>query len=142
MSAMDDGKPRKVSKTDAEWRRQLDPVQYQVARNAATEPPFSGKYWDHFERGTYKCIGCGTPLFESATKFDAGCGWPSYWQPVNAEVIERVRDTSHGMVRVEVRCNACGAHLGHVFDDGPAPTGERYCINSASIDFAPEPPRG
>jgi peptide-methionine (R)-S-oxide reductase len=130
-------KPRKVTKTDAEWRDQLDPVQYQVTRNAATEPPFSGRYWDHFEPGRYNCIGCGTPLFESGTKFDAGCGWPSYWQPVNSEVIERVRDTSHGMVRIEVRCNACGAHLGHVFDDGPAPTGERYCINSASIDFVP-----
>jgi peptide-methionine (R)-S-oxide reductase len=130
-------KPRKVTKTDDEWRDQLDPVQYQVTRNAATEPPFSGRYWDHFEPGRYNCIGCGTPLFESGTKFDAGCGWPSYWQPVNSEVIERVRDTSHGMVRIEVRCNACGAHLGHVFDDGPAPTGERYCINSASIDFVP-----
>ena len=112
-------------------------MQYQVTRNAATEPPFSGRYWDHFEPGRYNCIGCGTPLFESGTKFDAGCGWPSWWQPVNSEVIERVRDTSHGMVRIEVRCNACGAHLGHVFDDGPAPTGERYCINSASIDFVP-----
>ena len=130
-------KPRKVTKTDAEWRAQLDPVQYQVTRNAATEPPFSGRYWDHFEPGRYNCIGCGTPLFESGTKFDAGCGWPSWWQPVNSEVIERVRDTSHGMVRIEVRCNACGAHLGHVFDDGPAPTGERYCINSASIAFDP-----
>jgi peptide-methionine (R)-S-oxide reductase len=132
-------KSRKVTKTDGEWRAQLEPVQYQVARNAATEPPFTGRYWDHFKPGSYSCIGCGTPLFESAAKFDAGCGWPSWWQPVNSEVIERVRDTSHGMVRVEVRCNACGSHLGHVFDDGPAPTGERYCINSASIDFEPQP---
>ena len=126
----------KVKKSDAEWREQLDPMQYQVTRQAATERPFTGKYWDHWEQGRYRCVGCGTPLFESTTKFDAGCGWPSYWQPVNSEVIERVVDRSHGMVRVEVRCNQCGAHLGHVFEDGPAPTGERYCINSAAIDFA------
>jgi peptide-methionine (R)-S-oxide reductase len=138
MSAFDD-KPRKVTKTDAEWRDQLDPMQYQVARHAATERAFSGKYWDQFEPGQYNCIGCGTPLFESGTKFDAGCGWPSYWQPINSEVIERVVDKSHGMVRVEVRCNNCGSHLGHVFEDGPAPTGDRYCINSAAIDFKPLP---
>ena len=132
-------KPRAVVKTDAEWRAQLDPMQYQVARQAATERAFTGKYWDHFEDGRYRCVGCGTPLFESATKFDAGCGWPSYWQPINSEVVERVVDRGHGMVRVEVRCNHCGSHLGHVFEDGPAPTGERYCINSAAIDF--EPPR-
>ena len=137
MSAADD-KPRKVTKSDAEWRTQLDPMQYQVTRHAATERPFSGEYWDQFADGRYDCIGCGTPLFESATKFDAGCGWPSYWAPVNSEVIERVEDRSHGMVRVEVRCNVCGAHLGHVFPDGPQPTGERYCINSAAIHFAPK----
>ena len=137
MSAADD-KPRKVTKSDAEWRTQLDPMQYQVTRHAATERPFSGEYWDQFADGRYDCIGCGTPLFESATKFDAGCGWPSYWAPVNSEVIERVEDRSHGMVRVEVRCNSCGAHLGHVFPDGPQPTGERYCINSAAIHFAPK----
>ena len=130
-------KPRAVVKSDAEWRAQLDPMQYQVARQAATERAFTGKYWDHDEAGQYKCIGCGTPLFESTTKFDAGCGWPSYWQPVNSEVVERVVDRSHGMVRVEVRCNNCGSHLGHVFPDGPQPTGDRYCINSASIDFEP-----
>lgn len=126
-----------VRKTDAEWRAELDPMQYQVARQAATERAFTGKYWDHFEAGHYHCVGCGQPLFESRTKFDAGCGWPSYWEPVNSEVVERVRDTSHGMVRVEVRCNRCGTHLGHVFEDGPEPTGERFCINSAAIDFAP-----
>jgi peptide-methionine (R)-S-oxide reductase len=130
-----DDKPRAVTKTDAEWREQLDPMQYQVTRHAATERPFTGAYWDHWADGDYRCIGCGTTLFQSDTKFDAGCGWPSYYEAVNSEVIERVVDKSHGMVRIEVRCNACGAHLGHVFPDGPEPTGERYCINSASIDF-------
>ncbi len=128
-----------VKKTDAQWRTELDPKQYQVARQAATEAAFSGKYWDHFEAGRYLCVGCGTPLFEAGTKFDAGCGWPSYWAPVNSAVIERVVDKTHGMVRVEVRCNNCGSHLGHVFPDGPNPTGERYCINSAALDFAPKP---
>ena len=132
-----DDTPRAVTKSDAEWRAQLDPMQYKVARQAATEPAFTGKYWDQFADGRYDCVGCGTPLFASGTKFDAGCGWPSYWQPINAEVVERVVDKSHGMVRVEVRCNTCGSHLGHVFPDGPAPTGERFCINSASIDFKP-----
>ena len=138
MKQADDNKSYTVQKTDAEWRDQLDPMQYQVARHAATERPFSGKYWDHWDDGRYNCIGCGTPLFASATKFDAGCGWPSYFQPINSEVIERIVDKSHGMVRVEVRCNNCGAHLGHVFEDGPEPTGERYCINSAAINFAPK----
>ena len=136
----DSSKAYPVQKTDAEWREQLDPMQYQVARHAATERAFTGKYWDHFKEGHYNCIGCGTPLFESDTKFDAGCGWPSYWAPVNSEVIERIVDRSHGMVRVEVRCNKCGSHLGHVFPDGPEPTGERYCINSAAIDFVKDNP--
>ncbi|MCA0244485.1 MAG: peptide-methionine (R)-S-oxide reductase MsrB [Proteobacteria bacterium] len=126
-----------VQHSDAEWRAKLDPMQYQVARHAATERPFTGKYWDHWDPGRYHCVGCGTPLFESGTKFDAGCGWPSYWAPINADVIEEVRDASHGMVRVEVRCKRCGSHLGHVFPDGPKPTGERYCINSAAIGFDP-----
>lgn len=130
----------KVEKTDAEWREQLSPMDYQVTRQAATERPFSGRYWDHFEQGDYRCVCCGVKLFESDTKFDAGCGWPSYWQPADASMVERVRDTSHGMVRVEVRCQNCGAHLGHVFEDGPQPTGERYCINSAALDFDPRQP--
>ena len=137
MSGIDD-KDRKVKKTDAEWRAQLDPMQFEVARKAATERPFSGKYWDHWGDGNYNCVGCGTPLFKSDTKFDAGCGWPSYFEPVNSEVVERIVDKTHGMVRVEVRCNNCGSHLGHVFEDGPEPTGERFCINSAAIDFAPK----
>lgn len=141
MSHNDDAPlPRKVVKTDEQWRSQLDPVQYQVTRHAATERAFTGKFWDHFQDGTYRCVCCGEPLFDSSTKFDAGCGWPSYFQPLKDEAIERVMDHSHGMVRVEVRCQSCGAHLGHVFDDGPAPTGERYCINSAAIDFSPRQP--
>lgn len=131
-----------VQKTDAEWREQLtapdrEPLTYRVTRQAATEPPFSGRYWDHFEPGSYRCVCCGVKLFNADTKFDAGCGWPSYWQPAGDDLIEYVRDTSHGMVRTEVRCKNCGAHLGHVFDDGPQPTGDRYCINSAAIDFQP-----
>lgn len=135
MSTRDDTS-YKFRRTDAQWREALDPMQYQVARQAATERAFTGKYWDHWSDGRYNCVGCGMPLFDSGTKFDAGCGWPSYFAPVNSEVIERVVDQTHGMVRVEVRCNHCGSHLGHVFDDGPEPTGERYCINSAAIDFS------
>jgi peptide-methionine (R)-S-oxide reductase len=127
-----------VRLSDEEWRDRLDPMQYQVSRHAATERPFTGKYWDHWADGRYRCVGCGEVLFESRTKFDAGCGWPSYYEPVNVEVIERVRDESHGMERVEVRCMKCGSHLGHVFPDGPEPTGERFCINSAAIDFQPK----
>ncbi|POR53486.1 peptide-methionine (R)-S-oxide reductase [Paraburkholderia eburnea] len=125
-------------KSDAEWRAKLDPTQYQVTRHAATERPFTGKYWDHNERGIYDCVCCGTPLFESDTKFDAGCGWPSYFRPIDGEVIEERTDRTHGMLRIEVRCKNCGAHLGHVFEDGPAPTGLRYCINSAALQFEPK----
>jgi peptide-methionine (R)-S-oxide reductase len=124
-----------VKKTDDQWRAELDPMQYQVARHAATERAFTGQYWDHWADGRYHCVGCGELLFESTTKFDAGCGWPSYSASVNADVIERVRDDAHGMVRIEVRCHRCGSHLGHVFPDGPEPTGERFCINSAAIQF-------
>jgi peptide-methionine (R)-S-oxide reductase len=135
---MKDDKPREIRKTDAEWRAQLDATQYEVARQAGTERAFTGKYWDHWKSGRYDCIGCGMALFAADTKFDAGCGWPSYSQAINATVVDRIVDRSHGMVRVEVRCNRCGSHLGHVFNDGPAPTGERFCINSASIDFKPQ----
>jgi peptide-methionine (R)-S-oxide reductase len=134
----DDSKTYPVQKSEADWRAQLDPMQFEVARHAATERPFSGKYWDTWAKGDYNCVGCGTLLFKSETKFDAGCGWPSYSEAINSEVVERVVDNAHGMVRVEVRCNNCGSHLGHVFNDGPEPTGERFCINSAAIDFAPK----
>lgn len=126
-----------IQKTDAEWRAQLEPLEYEVTRHAATERAFTGRYWDHWHSGDYHCVGCGALLFQSETKFDAGCGWPSYSEAADAELVERVRDLSHGMVRVEVRCKRCGSHLGHVFPDGPEPTGERFCINSAALHFAP-----
>lgn len=121
--------------TDAEWRAHLEPDRFEVLRQGATEPAFTGKYWDDKRSGTYRCAGCGMELFESDTKYDSGSGWPSFWQPIAAGRIEEKLDTSHGMVRTEILCATCGGHLGHVFEDGPRPTGLRYCVNSASLEL-------
>jgi peptide-methionine (R)-S-oxide reductase len=128
----------KINKDPKEWKEQLTPEQYDICINKGTEPPFSGKYCDSKAKGTYKCICCGEPLFNSNTKFDSGSGWPSFWDPVSEEKIEYISDTSLGMVRTEVNCNKCGAHLGHVFDDGPKPSNQRYCINSISLSLEKE----
>ena len=128
----------KITKTDEEWREVLTPDQYRVTRQRGTERAFTGKFYYLKEKGTYKCVACGNELFDSETKYDSGSGWPSFWAPASEDSVETARDTSHGMVRTEVRCDRCGAHLGHVFEDGPQPTGQRYCINSVALRFEDE----
>ena len=127
-----------ITRTDEEWRAQLSPEQYQVLRKAGTEPPWSGKYVQNHDDGSYSCAACGAELFDSSTKFDSGTGWPSFFEPAVAEAVELIQDRTHGMVRTEVRCRRCGSHLGHVFDDGPQPTGLRYCMNSVALEFQPK----
>lgn len=130
---------KKIEKTDKEWRELLSDDEYYVTRLQGTEPAFSGQYWNHKDVGVYKCTCCGAELFLSDAKFDSGCGWPSYFKPIQPGIIAEKKDLSHGMVRTEVRCSACDAHLGHVFPDGPPPTGLRYCINSLAIKFEKAP---
>ncbi|GGE95076.1 peptide-methionine (R)-S-oxide reductase MsrB [Stappia taiwanensis] len=131
------GDRKYVRKSDAEWQAALTPEQFHVLRRAGTERPFTGPFWDTFHRGRYSCAGCGAPLFHSDTKFDAGCGWPSFFQTVSPDAVTEIEDRSHGMVRTEIRCGACDGHLGHVFPDGPHPTGLRYCMNGTALTFEP-----
>lgn len=132
---VDENNPKNWS--DEQWRKHLTPLQYHILRQKGTEPPFTGIYADHFEAGVYRCAGCGAVLFASGDKFRSSCGWPAFSAPASADVLTEHRDTSFGMIRTEVRCAGCGGHLGHVFEDGPAPTGLRYCINSAAMTFDP-----
>lgn len=125
----------KIVKTDEEWQRELSPEQFRVLRKAGTERAFTGEYWDHHEKGTYYCAACRLPLFSSETKFDSGTGWPSFYAPIEKTSVEEESDSSGGMIRTEVKCKRCGSHLGHVFDDGPKPTGLRYCMNSVALKF-------
>lgn len=128
----------KVKKSEAEWRATLSPAQYHILREKGTEPAFTGQYWDDHTPGTYVCAACGTPLFDAATKFNSGTGWPSFWQPLDDQAVTTQTDRSHFMVRTEALCAKCDSHLGHVFDDGPKPTGQRYCMNSASLKLVPK----
>lgn len=127
-----------VERTDSEWREMLTPEQFRVLREAGTERPGSGIYLDTAADGLYRCGACGSELFRSAAKYHSGCGWPSFYEPISPGAVEELSDTTHGMVRTEIRCGACGSHLGHVFDDGPQPTGQRYCMNSVALSFEPE----
>jgi peptide-methionine (R)-S-oxide reductase len=131
----------KIQKTDEEWRQLLTPEQFAIARAKGTEPAFTGKYWNLHEPGTYLCVCCENELFASETKYDSGCGWPSFYAPLKEETVETAADDTFGMRRTEVTCSRCGAHLGHVFDDGPRPTGLRYCMNSASLKFVKQEPK-
>jgi peptide-methionine (R)-S-oxide reductase len=128
-------KKREIEKTEAEWKKTLTPDQYRIMREKGTERAFTGAYVDNHDKGTYRCAACHEPLFDSATKYDSGSGWPSFFQPLAPAAVDTEEDRTHGMARTEVMCQKCGAHLGHVFPDGPRPTGLRYCINSASLDF-------